>query len=259
MRNLFTALAVVAAITLAPTPSHAGICELFGFDCCCHHNCGCASQCGCGCGCDSCCEPACGCNSCCEPACGCSSCCEPCCGCGTGCCANGRQYAGQMYHCNCQSHAPICPCVGCNDCGCGSCCEPACGCGCGDTCCEPACGCSSCCEPCCGCGTGCCSWLGGTACAHVNAVSSIAGSAAAVATCSIALHTSAHAVVAVVKCTGANGTTIRRIAMTHAITAVSIRAAVDVADVVVAAAVVVVHAAATVAADVKVVHGWLRL
>jgi hypothetical protein len=55
-----------------------------------------------------------------------------------------------------------------------------------------------------------------------------------------------------VKCTGANGTTIRRIAMIRAITAVNIRA-VAVADVVVAAAVAVVVAVATAAAGVKVV------
>jgi hypothetical protein len=52
----------------------------------------------------------------------------------------------------------------------------------------------------------------------------------------------------VVKCTGANGTTIRRTAMTRAITVVNIRVAV--ADAEVAAAVVVVDVAARVVARV---------
>jgi hypothetical protein len=163
MRNLFILLAVVAAISCAPTPVRAGdgLFGLFGFDCGgCHNQC--CSQCGestCGCensfGCNSCCEPACGCDSCCEPACGCTSCCEPCCGCGSGCCANGRQYAGQTFNCGCETYVPWCPCRDCGG-GCGGCCEPACGCG---SCCEPTCGCDSCCEPCgCGscCGSGCC-------------------------------------------------------------------------------------------------------
>ncbi len=156
MRNLFTAVAVVAAVSLSPLPLQAGILGLFGFDCGGPHNCSCGSHCGCG----NCCEPACGCgcNDCCEPACGCESCSEPCCGCGTGCYANGCQYAGQCFHCGCNSYVPWCPCRPCD----GGCCQNGCG-GCGN-CCEPTCGCDSCCEPCCGCGTGCPSWYGtGTA------------------------------------------------------------------------------------------------
>jgi hypothetical protein len=151
MRQFFTVSAALIALSLGSTAAQAGILGLFGFDCCGGHNCGCCSHNECGCGCES------GCGCACEPSC-CSEpgCCEPCCGCGTGCYANGRQYAGQMYHCCCQSNVPICPCTGCdggccNNC-CNNCCEPACGCGggcdCG-SCCEPTCGCGSCCKPCC--------------------------------------------------------------------------------------------------------------
>lgn len=155
MRSLCTAIALLAIVSFTPSPAQANILGLFGFDCCGEHNscCGCGSQGNCG----SCCEPACGCGSgdCCEPACGCGGCCEPTCGCGGGCYANGRQYAGQKFNCCCESHAPICPCVGRGG-GCcqngGGCCEPACGCG---SCCEPACGCGSSCEPSCGCGSSC--------------------------------------------------------------------------------------------------------
>ena len=164
MRNLLKLVAVLIAISCTPTPAPANIFGLFGFDCGGGHNCGCGCNgcCDASCGCGNCCEPACGCNSCCEPACGCNSCCEPCCGCGSGCYANGRQYAGQVFHCGCQSRVPWCPCReygggdGQGGCGCGTPCGG---------CCEPACGCSSCGEPCCGCGTGCGSWCGnGTAC-----------------------------------------------------------------------------------------------
>jgi hypothetical protein len=159
MRTLLSAIALVAAISWTPAPADAGILGLFGFDCSGRHNCGCKQGGG---GCGGCCEPACGCGrgcyaNCGEPACGCDSCCEPACGCGGGCCCNGRQYAGQTFDCCCESHAPICPCVGSNDCcqsgGCGECCEPACGC---NSCGEPCCGCNSGCGPSCGAGTACC-------------------------------------------------------------------------------------------------------
>ncbi len=150
MRNLIT-VAVLAAISFATSPSQASILGLFGFDCCGQHNCGCGPRGNC----SGCCEQSCGCDNCCEPAGGCGDCCEPSCGCGSGCFANGRQYGGQCFHCDCKSQAPWCPCRGCD----GDCQS-----GCGD-CCEPACGCASCGEPCCGCGSGCATWGGsGTAC-----------------------------------------------------------------------------------------------
>jgi hypothetical protein len=155
MRHLFTVAAVLVAISFTPPTTHANILGLFGFDCYGGHNCGCGhyGRCGTGCGRGCACEPGCGCDQGCgsEVSCG----CEPTCGCGTGCYANGRQYAGQKFHCGCRSYVPICPCTGPCDGGCcqggrGNCCEPACGCEQGG-CCEPTCGtgCGSCCEPCC--------------------------------------------------------------------------------------------------------------
>src|SRR4029079_8811027 len=102
MRQLFTVVAVLAAISFTPATTHANIFGLFGFDCGGGHNCGCGNHCGgCGCGFEQ--------SACCEPACGgeCGSCCEPACGCGTGCYSCGRQYAGQMFSCCCKSYVPV--------------------------------------------------------------------------------------------------------------------------------------------------------
>ena len=118
MRSLLIAVAVLAAISLTPSPSQASILGLFGFDCSGEHNCGC--RCGSHGNCGNRCEPACGSGG--------GECCEPARGCGSGCYPNGRQYAGQKFHGGCQSHAPVCPCVdrgGCQG-GCGDCGEPCC-------------------------------------------------------------------------------------------------------------------------------------
>lgn len=155
MRSFLPAFAVVLALSFATSSGFAyGLCDLLGCPkkacgCGTDVSCGCPSECGCACEADCCCEPSCETSCGCEATCG----CEPACGCGSGCC-DGRQFAGQTYDCECNSHVPWCPCTGpqCGSCGCGTaCCEPCGDPGCG---CEPACGCGSgcggCCEPCCG-------------------------------------------------------------------------------------------------------------
>ena len=213
--HLFTVAAVLAAISFTPATPQANIFGLFGFDCGGGHNCGCGQRSGgCGSGCERC---GCGCGCGCEPGCGCEAgCgCEPACGCGTGCYANGRQYAGQNFNAAakamCRSARAravqrLLP----SGCGCGDCCEPACGCEVRRACC----GCGGCCEP------------------AAVAARAAAGRPAVSHKCCLkhcgfcsgcgyvrqrVLQCCARAAVAMAKCIGANGTTIRRAARIRAI------------------------------------------